>query len=181
MYITCHSIQIIFGCPPKDLLFALLFLMAVENDAGVMLQTSEVMRIILDTEMQNEGCQLGGVGNIDNEDEFPNPNRGNGSFQLGLNLPHGNEDSGSEQNSFLQMFYDHYVPWFVAPLQYSTLVCRSAVPYSLPGKSSSNFATLQECLKNAPKDQFQLVAPSALRLSFSLELLSFCVKAHCFR
>ena len=36
-----------------------------------MVQTSEVMRIILDTKMLNEACQLNGVAAvIDNNDEF---------------------------------------------------------------------------------------------------------------
>lgn len=155
--------------------------MAVENDAGVMLQTSEVMRIILDTEMLNEACQLNGVAVIDNEDEFPVGSRGNGSFQFSANTTHGGAEGGSEQNSFLQMFYDHYVPWFVAPFQYTTSVCRSAIPYSLCCRGDDKVQSLQESLRNAPTTLFQIVLPSALRLSFSVELLSFCVRAHCYR
>ena len=154
-----------FFCPPNDLLLSLLFLMTVENDAGVMLQTSEVMRIILDTEMLNDASNYGGASNIDSEDEFP---RGNGSFQYGSNTTYGDGDGGSEQNSFLQMFYDHYVPWFVAPFQYSIVVCRSAVPFSLSVKGFTKTS----------KDLLQEVLPSSLRLSFSVELLSFCVRAH---
>ena len=45
--------------------------MVVENDAGIMLQTSEILRIILDTEMFNEACHLNGVAMIDNNDELP--------------------------------------------------------------------------------------------------------------
>ncbi len=155
--------------------------MTVENDAGIMLQTSEVMRIILDTEMMNEACQLGGVAVIDNEDEFPVGSRGNGSFQFGSNTPHGGAEGGSEQNSFLQMFYDHYVPWFVAPFQYKTLVCRSAVPFSLIGKGEKKLPAILERLQIESKNLFQEVLPSALRLSFSVEILSFGVRAHCFR
>ena len=154
--------------------------MTVENDAGIMLQTSEVMRIVLDTEMTNEACQLSGVAVIDNEDEFPVGGRGNGSFQYGSNTTHGGAD-GSEQNSFLQMFYDHYVPWFVAPFQYKTLVCRSAVPFSLIGKGDGKFSAILERLHSKSKHLFQEVLPSALRLSFLVEILSFCVRAHCFR
>jgi hypothetical protein len=165
--------QVTFVCPPNDLLMSLLSLMTVENDAGVMLQTSEVMRMILDTEMLNESSQLCGMAVIDNEDEFPLGSRGNGSFQFGSNTTNG----GAEQNSFLQMFYDHYVPWFAAPFQYSILVSRSAVPFSLVGKDDVKLP----CRQNESKDFFREVPPSALRLSFSAELLSFCVRAHCFR
>lgn len=160
---------------------SLLFLMAVENDAGIMLQTSEVMRIILDTEMFNEACQISGLAVIDNEDEFPLGGRGNGSFQFGVHTAHGGNEGVSEQNSFLQMFYDHYVPWLVAPFQYSTSVCRSATPYSFCGKSNDAVSSIQERLQNESKAIFQDVQPSALRLSFSIELLSFCIRAHCFR
>jgi len=154
--------------------------MVVENDAGIMLQTSEILRIILDTEMFNEACHLNGVAMIDNNDELP-LGLGNGSFQFGAHISHCGTEGGSEQNSFLQMFYDHYLPWFVAPFQYKTLVCRAAIPYSLCKKSNDKVSSLQERVQHEPKPSFQHISPSALRLSFSIELLSFCVRAHCFR
>ncbi len=154
--------------------------MSAEHDAGVMLQTSEIMRIILDTEMLNESCQLNGAAVIDNEDEFP-VGRGNGSLQFGSTATHGGAEGGSEQNSFLQMFYDHYVPWFIAPFQYSTLICRSALPLSIMRENNEKLLKVQEVLTKKPKIFFQEVPPSPLRLSFSAELLGFCVRAHCFR
>lgn len=159
---------------------SLLYLITIENDAGIMLQISEVMRIILDTEMSIEACQLGGVAVIDDEDEFP-LGRGNGSFQFGAHTSHGGTDGGSEQNSFLQMFYDHYVPWFVAPFQYTMLVTRCAIPFSLCEKGDDKVSSIQERQQDESKTLLQEVPPSALRFSFSVELLSFCIRAHCFR
>ena len=176
MYFS-NTFQVIFVGRPNDLLMSLLFLMTIENDAGIMLQTSEVMRIILDTEMLSEVCQLNGVPMMDNEDEILIGSPNNGPFQYVGSNSNGGGEGGSEQNLFLQNFYDHYVPWFFAPLQYSTLVVRSAIPYSLCNKVIS----FREQLKTEPKSLFQEIVPSALRLSFAVELLGFCVRAHCFR
>ena len=180
MFFLSSCVKIVFACPPNDLLFSLLFLMAVEHDAGVMLQTSEIMRIILDTEMLNESSQLNGTAVIDNEDEFP-VGRGNGTLPFGSTSTHGGAEGGSEQNSFLQMFYDHYVPWFIAPFQYSTMICRSALPFTMMSENDERLPKVQESLVKKPKTFFQEVPSSPLRLSFSVELLGFCVRAHCFR
>jgi hypothetical protein len=46
--------QVIFLCPPNDLLAAVLFLLDAETDAGYFLQVSEIMKFILDTDMMGE-------------------------------------------------------------------------------------------------------------------------------
>ncbi len=180
--------QVVFVCPPTDLLLSLLYVMATDNDAGIMLQTCEVIRIIMDTEMANDPSQfdLGGV--IDNEeDELIGSD--NAQFIMGSNAPNGHNGGGCEQNSFLQMFYDHYVPWLVAPFQYSMLVPKSAIPFSLRG-SNQKCSLLDllmkkhKHLKDAKISRTGLlknVSISPMRLSFSVELLSFCVRAHCYK
>jgi len=161
--------------------------MAVESDAGVMLQTAELMRIIMDTEMINDHSLLG-AGILDNEeDELL---CGNGSFHGGPQSSGGVHIGSSEQNSFLKMFYDHYVPWLVVPFQYSVYITRRALPfdfilYNKDGSMRKNQKL--EKLMCHPSTDFKSISflrfiPScSIRASFSIELLSFCVRAHCFR
>lgn len=181
--------QVIFACPPTDLLLSLLYVMATESDAGVMIQTCEVMRIILDTEMVNENGHLDLGGVIDNEeDELIGSD--NISFLIGSN-PHNGHGGGScEQNSFLNLFYDHYVPWLVAPFQFFIMVPKSAIPYSWKRAASPNQSLLQKLedkhrslkeMKISRSGVFKLVSTCSVRISFSLELLSFCIRAHFFR
>ena len=98
--------QIIFCCSPNDLLASLLFLMAVETDAGLLLQTSEIMRIILDTDMMGEhGPMEGGPPGM----QHPS---------MDHSMSPTSASNASDQNRFLTMFYEHYVQWLVAPFQY---------------------------------------------------------------
>jgi len=182
--------QVVFACPPTDLFLSLLCVMATENDAGIMLQTCEVIRIILDTEMVNDPAQLDLGGVIDNEeDELIGSD--NVSFLVGANPPNSHGGGGCEQNSFLQMFYDHYVPWLVAPFQYSILVPKTAIPFSFDQERLNEKDNLLQFLmrkhqrlkdtKISRTGLLKMVSTSAIRLSFSVELLSFCVRAHCYR
>ncbi len=181
--------EVIFACPPTDLCLSLLYVMATENDAGIMLQTCEVLRIVLDTEMLNDPPQLDLGGVIDNEeDEMIGSD--NVAFLVGSNAHNGHAE-GSEQNSFLQMFYDHYIPWLVAPFQYLISVPKTAIPFLLQPEQEAENVTLLQFLKKRHhrlKDSkisrsglFKTIPTSPIRLSFSVELLSFCVRAHCFR
>jgi len=182
--------QVIFNCPPNDLLLSLLFVMAVETDAGIMLQASEIIRVVLEAEVLNESCQMGGAGVIDNGDEPLGSTSGNGSFHGGYNTFGGGIESGSERNSFLQVFFDHYVAWLVAPFQYCILV--SCIPFPLlPRHDNYNSSTqsqemykIHEIQKNRAeggKEMLQSVIYCAVRASFSIELLCFCVRAHSYR
>lgn len=178
--------QVFFYSHHNDLLMSLLFVMAVESDAGVMLQTAELMRIIMDTEMINDHSLLG-AGILDNEeDELLS---GNGSF-------HGPQSSGgihvgsSEQNSFLKMFYDHYVPWLVVPFQYSVYTTRRALPFDFILYNKDGSVRKNQKIENLishPSTDFKSISflrfipCCSIRASFSIELLSFCVRAHCFR
>lgn len=183
--------QVVFACPPTDLLLSLLYIMATENDAGIILQTCEVIRIVLDTEMVNDPTQLDLGGVIDNEeDELIGSD--NVSILAGSNAPNGHGGGGCEQNSFLQMFYDHYVPWLVAPFQYSILVPKTAIPFVVTAEhpDDQNDTLLQflmrkhQSLKDAKISRtglLKIASTSAMRLSFSVELLSFCVRTHSYR
>eukprot|EP00970_Alexandrium_tamarense_P002838 scaffold398_cov198-Alexandrium_tamarense.AAC.2 len=168
--------QIIFICPPDDLLQSLLFIMSTETDAGLLLQTSEIIRIILDTEMMGEQGSLGN-GFLDDENDFTS-----GGGINGTNIWHN--DSGhesSEQNAFLAMFYDRYVQWLVAPFQYKILAPRTAFPLNA---SLKTIVRMQQDFKNrntAGDDSLRLVPPCAIRAAFTLEILSFCVRAHVYR
>lgn len=173
--------QIIFQCPPNDLLAALLFLLAVETDAGVLLQVSEIMRIILDTDMMGDHGPMG-AGFADEAEGIP-PGGGH-------TPPHDqhNHHSGSttDQNQFLSMFYDHYIQWLAAPFQYTILHPVRRVPnyvLSSPSESLLMQTTLKMFEKGDCEDDAMLcmVSLSALRSSFAVELLSFCVRAHLYR
>ncbi|KAL3941205.1 MAG: hypothetical protein SGARI_000677 [Bacillariaceae sp.] len=101
--------QVLFQCPPDDLLGSLLFLLATESDAGVLLQASEIMRIILDTDMMGDHGPLT-TGFADEAEGIPP--------SAGLNPPHDQHPNptgtgaatSTEQNKFLHMFYEHYPP-----------------------------------------------------------------------
>lgn len=156
--------QVLFHCGPNDLLLSLLYLMAIETDAGLLLQTSEILRIILDTEMMEQGPLVGCV-----EDET--------SAITGL----GN----SEQNKFLALFYEHYVQWLVAPFQYTILVSRLSICGLSTTPISSSTAVGTKPVSSDEKElylQHSYTCPKcAIRSSFSVELLCFCVKAHFYR
>jgi hypothetical protein len=173
--------QIVFQCPPDDLLASLLFLLAVETDAGVLLQVSEIMRIILDTDMMGDHGPMG-AGFADEAEGIP-PGGGH-------TPPHEqhSHQSGSttDQNQFLSMFYDHYVQWLAAPFQYTILHPVRRVPnyvLSLPSDSRLMQATMKRFEKGDCEDDPMLcmVSVSPLRSSFAVELFSFCVRAHLYR
>ncbi len=149
--------EVLFACSPDDLILALLYVMATEVDAGLLLQTSEIIRIVLDTEMDSEQfgggplsprSRAGGGGFLDDEYDmnvaYSSGNSGQPSVheQVGR---FGGGDEGedaksieSEQNAFLALFYDRYVHWLVAPFQFAILVPRLATPISMNGGVPSN-------------------------------------------
>jgi protein phosphatase-4 regulatory subunit 3 len=191
--------QVIFLCPPNDLLAALLFLLDTETDAGILLQVSEIMRIILDTDMMGEHGPMGGGFAEDAEhgvmaDEAEGLPPGNaGNVQSQSHEQHNQMNNGSssatttEQKQFLSMFYEHFIDWVVAPFQFTILHPVRRVPDSvlISSKESSPLLNhLREAFKNgvAPDDGlFRIIPRSAIRISYAVELLSFCVRAHLYR
>ena len=141
-----------FRCGPDDLLLSLLHVMDVEKDAGLLLQASEIMCIILDTEMlaeQNNSFKI----DLDDRDVTSNSITG----------------MSSDQNSSLVMFYEHYIRWLLVPVQHAVLI-----PVCFPQIEDQQCATTWNV-------KMQVVAPCAVRAYFTVELLSFCVRAHCYR
>ena len=92
------------------------------------------------------------------------PSQGSSSVSAGATI--------TANNPFLSIFYEHYIYWLVAPFQYS--ICITAV----------NLAdhTALIASKHFPKHAPIVPVPKcAVRASFALELLCFCVRAHCYR
>jgi hypothetical protein len=140
----------------------------------------------MDTEMINDHNLLG-TGILDNEeDELL---CGNGSFH-GPHSSGGVHSGSSEHNSFLKMFYDHYVPWLVVPFQYSIFITKRALPFDfvlyIKDKSARTNQKLEKIINQPSTDFYSVdflrsIPCCSIRASFSIELLSFCVRAHCFR
>ena len=204
--------ELVFACPTDDLMLSLMYVMATENDAGLSLQTSEIIRIILDTEStggehqhtQVKGESLlgsaGGYGFLDEENNF-NAGRlfGNSSTDDGGQTSSGVGGGGvtsieSEQNSFLALFYDRYVYWLVAPFAHVILAPRLVTPSFISEKETTISGIRRESkhLTNActisggNKDDslpslLRPIESCPVRASSTLEIISFCVRAHVHR
>lgn len=178
--------QIFFKCPPDDVIASLLFLLAVETDAGLLLQTTEIMRIILDTDMLGDHGPMG-AGQTVEDNETP------ASFSLSHNNGRSNGSSAqsivnqeTDQHQFLSLFYDYFIQWLVAPFQFTILYPARRLPDSL--LSASNGSPVLDQIghifkRGATKEDslVLLVTADATRGSFAIELLSFCVRAHLYR
>ena len=176
--------QIIFFCPPYDLLASLLFLLDVETDAGVLLQVSEIMRIILDTDILGDHVSLG-AGFMDEAEGIP-PGSGQAPLYDQHNQPSGVAATSTDQKQFLSLFYDNYIEWLVTPFQFTTLHPCRPVPHSvlLSPDESRLMQRMLETFKRGvpPGDRLLKTVPfCAVRGSFAVELLSFCVRAHLYR
>lgn len=177
--------QVIFQAPPNDLLSALLFLLATETDAGILLQISEIMRIILDTDVMGDHSLMT-TGFADEAEGIP-PSGGHNPPHDQHPNPTGNGNpTSTEQNQFLLMFYDHYIQWLAAPFQYTMFYPLLRFPTSLlAGETESEVAkTMQQRFDKGMIDDEPLLCAvpfCAMRCSFAVELLSFCVRAHLFR
>ncbi|KAK1734523.1 serine/threonine-protein phosphatase 4 regulatory subunit 3 [Skeletonema marinoi] len=169
--------EVIFICPPNDLLLSILFVMSTAADAGILLQTSEIIRIILDTDIVgDQGTSLN--GSFMNEENDINA----------MNSQNIRHDTGlEEQNSFLALFYDRYIQWLVAPFQYKLFISKSILPLLSESNQDESFSAInrirQEFKHCSASEEKSLtsVAGCAVRSSFTLEILSFCVRAHVYR
>jgi Component of IIS longevity pathway SMK-1 len=173
--------QVLFLCPPNDLMGSLLFLLDVENDAGILLPVTEIMRIVLDTDMMGDH---GPVSAFADEAEPPGSIQGPSHDQH--NQPSGSGATSTEQKEFLSLFYEHYVGWLVAPFQFTVLHPVRRVPDAIlraPSESSQMEKLLAAFHEDAPLDDplLKTIGVCAIRSSFAVELLSFCVRAHLYR
>jgi transcription initiation factor TFIIIB Brf1 subunit/transcription initiation factor TFIIB len=174
--------QVVFVGPTNDLLSAFVFLLDVETDAGVLLQVSEIMRIILDTDIMGDHGLLS-PGFADEADGI--------LPAIGQNPPHdqhnqplgGSGPTSSEQAQFLSIFYEHYAEWLVAPFQYTILHPIRRIPDQVL-RNPSDSILIQQFMKKfqhgIQSDDLRLktVSVCPVRMSFTVELLSFCVRAH---
>ena len=204
--------ELVFACPTDDLMLSLMYVMAAENDAGLSLQTSEIIRIILDTEStdgEHQHTQLkgesllgsaGGYGFLDEEYDF-NAGQlfGNSSNDDGDQISSGVGGGGgvtsieSEQNSFLALFYDRYIYWLVAPFAHAILAPRLVRPpfsekeTTISGiRRESKHRTNVGSISGGNKDDslpsfLRPIEPCPVRASSTLEIISFCVRAHVHR
>ena len=169
--------QIIFLCPSDDLIQSLLFVMSTETDAGVLLQTSEIIRIILDTEMMGEQSASDSNSQLNNQNEHSS----NGQT---WNPLHDNNAGGlesSEQNRFLSMFYERYMQWLFSPFLYKILVPKVAFPLN---SSIKTMIDTQQSFRRGNSSFEIALRPipwCSIRLSFTFEILAFCVRAHVYR
>ena len=92
----------------------------------------------------------------------------------------------TEQKQFLSMFYEHFIDWVVAPFQFTILHPVQRVPDTVLISPSGSPLLIQ--MMKAFKDGvthddglFRIIPRSAIRASFAVELLSFCVRAHLYR
>jgi protein phosphatase-4 regulatory subunit 3 len=166
-------------------LASLLFLLATEADAGVLLQASEIMRIILDTDMMGDHGPMN-TGFADEAEGIPPSGGHNPPHDQHPNPTGSGNTASSEQNNFLSIFYEHYIQWLAAPFQYTILHPLLRIPKSffIGEKKSSLVETMERKWEQGACNEEPLlykVPSSALRSSFAVELLSFCVRAHVYR
>jgi hypothetical protein len=177
--------QIIFQCPENDLLASFLFLLATETDAGVLLQVSEIMRIILDTDMMGDHGPIN-TGFADEAEGIPPNGCHSPPHDQHQNISGSGNPSSTELNKFLTMFYEHYIQWLSAPFQYTILqpLIRFPRAYLLGETTSPLIENVKERFEKGAAHEVPLlhkVAFCALRNSFAVELLSFCVRVHVHR
>jgi hypothetical protein len=174
--------QVFFKCPPKDLMAALLFLLAIETDAGVLLQATEILRIILDTDIQSHGMMTMGLDISETEENLTSASC-EGVEKSNLSLCPSTEALDSDQNHFLSVFYEHYIQWLVVSFQFTILHPRRRLP-DLSTKDLSTAATFDRLAAKVKKgfarddDLVCLVESNAIRGAFAIELLCFCVRSH---
>ena len=185
---------VILSVEKPDLILSLLNAMAVETDVGLLLQASEIMRIILDTDMSHTdmvGGELGGFasastgmgsdfsdGPVTMNDDDTDPS--SDSMDVDNENDHPNVSaSGSmiasvaaEENQFLRTFYEYYVPWLVAPFQH---------PIVIPSVASFPIVKHYPPTSSDAKIPTNSVPSCSVRASFAIEILSFCVRAHVYR
>ena len=169
--------QIIFLCPSDDLIQSLLLVMSTETDAGVLLQTSEIIRIILDTEMMGEQSSSDSNGLLNDENE-PSVN---GQSWNPLHDKNTGGLENSEQNIFLSMFYERYLQWLFSPFLYKILVPKVGFPLN---SSIKTMVSTQQSFRQGSSSFHMALRPipwCSIRLSFTFEILSFCVRAHVYR
>jgi len=191
--------EVLFAtCPPEDLMLALIFTMTNESDAGCLLQTSDIIRYVLEMELvggehtnatNGQGDSLSAGGGF--QDEENNVNACNVATNNGNLNTNGDGATGgimegvqSDRNSFLALFYDRYVQWLVAPFQYKVMVPRLAIPQNNEAMGRIRQEFCQRCtagISDGDHCIFEPIHPCSVRASFTFEIISFSIRAHVHR
>jgi hypothetical protein len=174
--------QVLFLCPPNDLMASFLFTIATATDVGLLLQVSEIMRIILDTDVMSDH----GPMNSGFADEAEGILPGSGHFQHDPhNQPCGGPPTSTEQKQFLSIFYEHYVGWLVAPFKSTILHPVRRVPdhvlFDVNEPLLQRILAIAQAGMRADEPLLTTVYENAVRGSFAIELMNFCVRAHLYR
>mmetsp|Transcript_20125 Transcript_20125/g.43395 ORF Transcript_20125/g.43395 Transcript_20125/m.43395 type:complete len:1431 (+) Transcript_20125:446-4738(+) len=173
--------QVVDIIPPNDLLAALLFLLDATTDAGILLQVTEIMRIILDTDIVGDSNSI--TCGFKDEAEGVPPGPSNGLHHDQHTQPSQAGVTTNDQKQFFSLFYEHYMEWLVAPFQFTLLYPVRRIPEHVL-KNYSESKTVQDILANwrtgvREDDRLLRSIPfDGTRSSFAVELLSFCVRAH---
>ena len=186
--------QLVYSPQADDLLSSLLMQMAVATDAGILIQTSEILRLLLDTDMMGDHLALGPTGGPDEVDRVPPGMVSTGHDLYGHEGQTGSTDG--DQNNFLNMFFEKFMQWLVVPFQFTVLLCERTVPERVAVQDSSKpegtatqdrsrlFQSMTERFNTGVKagdKHFDFVPPNSIRGSFAIELLSFCARTHVYR
>ena len=184
--------QVLYICASDDVMNSLLFTLAVEKDAGILLQVSEILRIVLDTDMMSDHSAMN-PGFADEAGVLPSGNiaqhlqQMDHSHHASKTSDGGINPSSTDQKQFLSLFYEHYVEWLVAPFQFQILYPIRPIPANITTDVSLSHMIQQRILAPfqrgmTPDNRFVLVASEcSISSSFAVELLSFCVRAHLYR
>eukprot|EP00592_Proboscia_alata_P003886 CAMPEP_0194373090 /NCGR_PEP_ID=MMETSP0174-20130528/21513_1 /TAXON_ID=216777 /ORGANISM="Proboscia alata, Strain PI-D3" /LENGTH=1084 /DNA_ID=CAMNT_0039151973 /DNA_START=10 /DNA_END=3264 /DNA_ORIENTATION=+ len=126
-----------------------------------------------------------------NEHGAPNTGQQQQQHNAAPHLQHHDPEPQPMQhqiNPFLTLFYEYYVHWLVMPFQYTISYPCVIVPHDWKKKQLKNRQRMSHQYhsqkysvspENIPKRVAKIIVPPcAVRFSFSIELLCFCVRAH---
>jgi hypothetical protein len=157
--------------------------LSAETDAGVLLQVSEIMRIVLDTDAMGDPSLLYPTFADEADGIVPSIGHNPPHDQHNQPLGGGAGPTNSDQAQFLSVFYDYFAEWLVAPFQHALAYPVRRIPdnvFSRPMESSvvqSFMVKHQDGFRESDR-MLKLISMCPVRLSFTVELLSFCVRAH---
>ena len=178
--------QVLFVCPPNDLLAALLFQLDTSSDAGILLQVNEILRIILDTDTLNDH---GPFAEFTDETEIPTGQHSSFAHHDQPKAYTDKQDNGAsntEQKQFLALFYEYYIEWLVSPFQHKLFYVSPRIP-DAAFTNPESYPSLEKLIAQyrqgvSPTDpSITRVHFSSMRSSFAVELLAFCVRVHIYR
>ena len=170
--------QVLVLCPSGDLVGSLVYLLGTESDAGILLQVSEILRIVLESDLAMDH----GPMNAFADEAEPPPVHGPPHDVHAQ--PPSTASNNSEQKHFLSVFYEHYMEWIVAPFQFTLIHSTRLIPDGVlenPSASPRMVRLQKEFEDGAPFALCEQVPRCSTRSSFAIELIGFCVRPHMHR